>query len=141
MAVIVTRAASWPCCTLHVCFISLRRLRVFNPSTKMRAARSLAYRTNAQMCTLRYNVVFLLADGGALNYAGTLHWLEQIDAQLASAIEVVICLDSLASASETEPLYLHTSRPEKDPVAKRLYDVCVLISISTTLMTTETKLI
>lgn len=70
----------------------------------------------------RYNVVFLLSSGAGLNFAGTRHWIDSsaTGSAVRDSLEWVICLDALARAGGE--LYLHVSRPSKDPLAARLYD-------------------
>eukprot|EP01094_Clydonella_sp_ATCC50884_P004690 TRINITY_DN13720_c0_g1_i2.p1 TRINITY_DN13720_c0_g1~~TRINITY_DN13720_c0_g1_i2.p1 ORF type:complete len:551 (+),score=199.19 TRINITY_DN13720_c0_g1_i2:175-1653(+) len=69
----------------------------------------------------RYNMLFMLADGGSLNHAGIEAWLAEADALLVSSIELVVHLDSL-DAGPSDPLYMHASRPRKNPEPQRLYD-------------------
>jgi len=68
----------------------------------------------------RYNLLFVLATGGHFNFMGSKQWLNQADERITRNLEAVICLDQLGE--DSNDLYLHASRPEKDPVAKRLYD-------------------
>jgi hypothetical protein len=69
----------------------------------------------------RYNVVFLLTSGTELNYAGTRHWVDTsaTGSAVRDSLDWVLCLDGLARDGG---LYLHASRPSKDPKAARLYD-------------------
>lgn len=69
----------------------------------------------------RYNVVFLLSSGSHLNFAGTRHWIDSsaTGSAVRDSLDFVICLDGLGLAGD---LFLHASRPAKDPAAARLYD-------------------
>ena len=90
-----------------------------------------------------YNILFVLTTGGHFNFYGSKQWLNQLDERLVKSLEFVICLDSLGEGTyneditmfhsncfvlfyvtlDSDSLYLHTSRPERDEKAKRLYDV------------------
>lgn len=67
----------------------------------------------------KYNILFLLLDGGAYNHAGAATWLGEADARLLSSVELVLSLDSLSNARGN--LYLHASRPDKTELPQRLY--------------------
>merc|ERR1712072_693854 len=67
----------------------------------------------------KYNIVFVLTGAGRMNFAGTRHWLERADARLLENIELALCLDTLGQG---EGLYLHISKPAKDPEIVKLYD-------------------
>jgi hypothetical protein len=75
----------------------------------------------------RYNVVFLLSSGSHLNYAGTRHWIDSsaTGSAVRDSLEWVLCLDGLAREGE---LFLHASRPPKDPNAARLYDTFTAVA-------------
>eukprot|EP00026_Physarum_polycephalum_P007378 Phypoly_transcript_07437.p1 GENE.Phypoly_transcript_07437~~Phypoly_transcript_07437.p1 ORF type:complete len:545 (+),score=85.23 Phypoly_transcript_07437:27-1637(+) len=67
----------------------------------------------------RYNIVFVLTSAGSLNYLGTAKWLdERSNAGALDNVEFALCLDSLAGPN----LYLHVSRPPKDPATQKIYD-------------------
>ncbi|KAL6070259.1 Nicalin [Balamuthia mandrillaris] len=68
----------------------------------------------------RFNLLFVLTSGGRLNYAGTKHWLEGLDSRLLSSIDFALCLDSL---SQGDQLYMHVSRPPKDPKISQLFQI------------------
>jgi len=70
----------------------------------------------------KYNLLFVLTSGEEFNYLGSKNWLRDIDDNIAKSLDFILCLDSVGTASLDEPLYLHTSRPPKDPTAKRLYE-------------------
>lgn len=95
-----------------------------------------------------YNILFVLSAGGHFNHMGSKQWLNQVDDRIIKSLEFVLCLDSLGhgkfefknitifkiqnvikkyspflNSLDSKNLYLHTSRPEKDSLAKRLYDV------------------
>ncbi|KAL1513547.1 hypothetical protein ABEB36_002947 [Hypothenemus hampei] len=63
----------------------------------------------------KYNIVFILAGGGKINFQGSKKWLEdQLDSSEGSLIQeaaFVLCLDTLA-ASDT--IYMHVSKPPKE---------------------------
>ncbi|KAL6058179.1 Nicalin, variant 2 [Balamuthia mandrillaris] len=73
----------------------------------------------------RFNLLFVLTSGGRLNYAGTKHWLEGLDSRLLSSIDFALCLDSL---SQGDQLYMHVSRPPKDPKISQLFQVSFSLS-------------
>jgi len=67
----------------------------------------------------RYNLVFVLTSAGSLNYVGTSKWLdERSNAGVLDSVEFALCLDSLAGSE----LYLHVSRPPKEPATQKIYD-------------------
>eukprot|EP01105_Mastigella_eilhardi_P026421 TRINITY_DN7644_c0_g1_i1.p1 TRINITY_DN7644_c0_g1~~TRINITY_DN7644_c0_g1_i1.p1 ORF type:complete len:556 (-),score=199.38 TRINITY_DN7644_c0_g1_i1:59-1696(-) len=68
-----------------------------------------------------FDLTFLLTAGGALNFAGARHWLEAVSEEAAAGIEFALCLDSVAG-SAGDDLYLHVSKPPKEPAVQRLYD-------------------
>jgi len=62
------------------------------------------------------SLVFLLAGGGKINYAGTKRWLEEhldmdTTSDMLANVDFVLCLDSLAKDSA---LKLHVSKPPKE---------------------------
>lgn len=87
----------------------------------LHAARALSKLYMNARTQARYNVVFLLSSGSHLNFAGTRHWIDSsaTGSAVRESLEWVVCLDGLAAAGE---LFLHVSRPAKDPAAARLYD-------------------
>lgn len=69
----------------------------------------------------RYNILFLISSGAKLDFEGTHQWLDMaLTDEIRNSIEYTICLDSL---SNTNDLFLHVSRPKKDPKAQKLYDI------------------
>lgn len=68
-----------------------------------------------------YNIMFLISSGAKLDFEGTQQWLEMaLTDEIRNSIEYSICLDSL---SNTNDLFLHVSRPKKDPKAMKLYNI------------------
>jgi len=69
---------------------------------------------------VHYDILFLLTSGGALNYQGSNHYINNLDSTLLENLQYVLCLDSLAN-SENE-LFVHLSRYPKpeDDVSFRL---------------------
>ncbi|KAH1008079.1 hypothetical protein HUJ04_005225 [Dendroctonus ponderosae] len=63
----------------------------------------------------KFNIIFVLAGGGKINFQGSKKWLEeQLDSSEGSLIQeasFVLCLDTLA-ASDT--IFMHVSKPPKD---------------------------
>ncbi|XP_050305475.1 nicalin-1 [Anthonomus grandis grandis] len=63
----------------------------------------------------KYNILFVLAGGGKINYQGTKKWLEdQLDSSEGSLIQdasFVLCLDTLATS---DTIYMHVSKPPKE---------------------------
>jgi hypothetical protein len=67
----------------------------------------------------KYNLHFLFASGGKLNYQGSKKWIDDYhdqkhQQQLPNDIDVVICLDSLGQSNQ---LYMHVSKPPKETQA------------------------
>nr|XP_039257642.1 nicalin-1-like [Styela clava] len=70
----------------------------------------------------KHNILFLLSGGGKFNYQGTKRWIEdaldnptagsETISNLLSNVNVVLCLDSLAS--KAGHLHMHVSKPPKD---------------------------
>lgn len=70
----------------------------------------------------RHNILFLLSGGGKFNYQGSKKWIEdaldnpssssETISNLLSNVNVVLCLDSLASNSGQ--LHMHVSKPPKE---------------------------
>lgn len=70
----------------------------------------------------RYNLMFLLSSGSKFDFEGTRLWIEkELSETLASSIEVVISIDSIGKGDK---LFLQASRPSKDAVASKVYDIC-----------------
>jgi hypothetical protein len=69
----------------------------------------------------RCNVVFLFSSGSHLNYAGTRHWIDAsaTGSAIRDSLDWVLSIDGIGQQGE---LFLHASRPAKDPNAARLYD-------------------
>jgi len=66
-----------------------------------------------------HNLLFVLTGAGKLNFAGTKQWLQNTDMRLLESVEFALCLDTIGSGSEA--LYLHVSKPRKEPVVDALY--------------------
>ncbi|CAF1248990.1 unnamed protein product [Adineta ricciae] len=69
-----------------------------------------------QTTRAKYNLHFLFAAGGKLNYQGSKKWIDDYhdqkqQQQLPNDVDVVVCLDSLGQSNE---LYMHVSKPPKD---------------------------
>jgi len=67
----------------------------------------------------KYNLHFLFAAGGKLNYQGSKKWIDDYhdqkhQQQIPNDVDVVICLDSLG---QSDQLYMHVSKPPKDTQA------------------------
>ena len=67
----------------------------------------------------KYNLVFVLTGAGRVSFGGAKHWLDRADARLLENIELALCLDALGQG---EGMYLHISKPAKDPEIIQLYD-------------------
>jgi len=65
-----------------------------------------------------YNLIFVLTAGGKMNFAGARSWLSNTDVRLLDTIEFALCLESVGLGSE---LFLHTSKPLKDPTLSKLF--------------------
>lgn len=87
----------------------------------LQVARALSKLYANQRTQARVNVVFLLSSGSHLNYVGTRHWLDlsATGSAVRDSLEWVLSLDGLGQEGE---LFLHASRPAKDPKAAHLYD-------------------
>ncbi|UJR10050.1 hypothetical protein I4U23_014272 [Adineta vaga] len=69
-----------------------------------------------QTTRAKYNLHFLFAAGGKLNYQGSKKWIDDYhdqkqQQQLPNDVDVVVCLDSLGQSNQ---LYMHVSKPPKD---------------------------
>jgi Zn-dependent M28 family amino/carboxypeptidase len=73
---------------------------------------------------IKYDLLFVLTSGGNLNFQGTQHFIDNLDATIQDNLQYVLCLDSLAGDEE---LYLHVSRYPKEPEenAKRIHKVSI----------------
>ncbi|CAF5011018.1 unnamed protein product, partial [Rotaria sp. Silwood1] len=72
-----------------------------------------------QTTRAKYNLHFLFAAGGKLNYQGSKKWIDDYhdqkhQQQLPNDVDVVVCLDSLGQSNE---LYMHVSKPPKETQA------------------------
>jgi len=67
----------------------------------------------------KYNIVFVLTGAGRENFAGAKHWLDNADTRLLENIELALCIDALGAG---DSVYLHISKPAKDPEILRLYN-------------------
>eukprot|EP01012_Entosiphon_sulcatum_P041455 TRINITY_DN552_c1_g1_i1.p2 TRINITY_DN552_c1_g1~~TRINITY_DN552_c1_g1_i1.p2 ORF type:complete len:535 (+),score=84.67 TRINITY_DN552_c1_g1_i1:1869-3473(+) len=65
-----------------------------------------------------HNLIFILGNGGHLNYLGIRQWLQKSPPVLGN-IEFALCLEGLGA----EQLYLHVSRKPKDDNVKQLYEI------------------
>jgi len=99
-----------------------------------------------------YHLLFLLTGTGHMNYAGTRHWLEQLDIQLMDSIDFVICLDDLdyissgvadadADADAGAQLYLHYSKNPTNSLMKSLLNSFAASSTSSTTSSTSSSTI
>ncbi|CAD7701195.1 unnamed protein product, partial [Ostreobium quekettii] len=70
------------------------------------------------------NILFLLTGAGELDYMGLKHWLKTADNRVLDSLEFVICLDTLSDWANpgANELYLHYSKPPKDPTVQKWYD-------------------
>lgn len=66
----------------------------------------------------RYNLVFVLTGAGRVSFGGAKYWLDRADARLLENVELALCLDALGQG---EGMYLHISKPAKDPEIIQLY--------------------
>ncbi|XP_066262582.1 BOS complex subunit NCLN [Euwallacea similis] len=70
----------------------------------------------------KYNIVFVLAGGGKVNFQGSKKWLEeQLDSSEGSLIQdasFVLCLDTL-TASDT--IFMHVSKPPKEGSSSSIF--------------------
>lgn len=69
----------------------------------------------------KYNILFILTSGGEFNYQGSKHWLKEADDRILKSLDFALCLDAF-SGDISDELFLHTSRPVKDPTAKKFYE-------------------
>jgi hypothetical protein len=67
----------------------------------------------------KYNIVFVLTGAGRMNFAGARHWLDRAEHRLLENVELALCLDALGQG---DGMYLHISKPAKDPEIAKLYD-------------------
>lgn len=65
-----------------------------------------------------HNLLFLLTAGSPFNFAGTRHWLSEVDSRVLDAADFAVCLDSIGSGNE---LFMHTSKKEKTESIKSLF--------------------
>lgn len=66
-----------------------------------------------------YNILFILTGAGRFNFAGTKHWLRNIDSRVLESIEFALCLESLGHGDN---LYLHVSRSPKSTEIRNIYE-------------------
>ncbi|CAF1374722.1 unnamed protein product [Rotaria sordida] len=69
-----------------------------------------------QTTRAKYNLHFLFAAGGKLNYQGSKKWIDDYhdqkhQQQLPNDIDVVVCLDSLGQSNQ---LFMHVSKPPRE---------------------------
>jgi len=67
------------------------------------------------------NLLFVLTGGSRLGFAGTKHWLKQLDQRILNRLDFVLCLDSLTSMIEQQKLYIHISEKTNDKNVINLY--------------------
>jgi len=67
-----------------------------------------------------YNILFVLTSGGRLNFAGTRHWIKELDPKIRESIEFALCLDTIGTS---DPVHLHISKPVQnlDENLRKLY--------------------
>ena len=72
---------------------------------------------------LKYDILFVLTSGGALNYEGTQHFINTLDSTILENLHYVLCLDSLGSAEKE--LNIHVSRFPKptEETAHKIYKI------------------
>lgn len=68
-----------------------------------------------------FNLLFLLTGGGGLDFMGLKDWLSTADTRTLNSIDFVISLDELSGLLTEGNLYLHYSKPTKDPHAQKWY--------------------
>jgi len=73
---------------------------------------------------IKYDILFVLTSGGALNYEGTQHFINTLDSAITENLHYVLCLDSLGSFDDKE-LYIHMSRSPKsnEETALKMYKI------------------
>eukprot|EP00899_Mesostigma_viride_P016086 jgi/Mesvir1/24479/Mv21836-RA.2 len=71
-----------------------------------------------------HNLLFLLTGGGQQNYEGLRHWLANADARITESIDMAVCLEGVGSwgPQPDQGLFLHVSKPAKDPFVQQVYD-------------------
>lgn len=72
-----------------------------------------------------FNLLFLLSGGGRMNFAGSKMWLDKTDSRIVDGLDAAICLDTIGSAGG---LNVHVSRTDKDPKAKKLFEIFQTVS-------------
>lgn len=72
---------------------------------------------------LKYDILFVLTSGGALNYEGTQSFINSLDSAILENLNYVLCLDSLGNIDNE--LNIHISRLPKnnEETAQRLYKI------------------
>jgi hypothetical protein len=67
-----------------------------------------------------YNILFVLTSGGRLNFAGTQHWIKELDPKIRESLEFALCLDSIGS-SDGLNLHIAKSVQNVDEGVRKLY--------------------
>ena len=74
-----------------------------------------------------YNVVFLVSSEARVSYQGTKLWLSDLDPSLVDNVELALYLEDLVLPHQNgdgkAKMFLHASRPAKDPAAAAFYDI------------------
>ena len=75
-----------------------------------------------------YELVFVMAAAGALNFAGSTQFLNEVEPRLLETVDFVLCLDDLLGHADTdaaekkdEEMYLHVSRPRTDATLANVF--------------------
>jgi Zn-dependent M28 family amino/carboxypeptidase len=78
---------------------------------------------------IKYDILFVLTSGGALNYEGTQHFINNLDSTVSDNLQYVLCLDTIAGSHD---MNMHVSRfpKENDEHGQRLYKVSILNYLS-----------
>lgn len=93
----------------------------------------------------QYNLLFIASSGGPLGFEGTRQWLGDTEPTFLETLEFSLCLDSLAPAPPGQPgaeagdLYLHYSKPAKEPDVAKWYSAVASASELAGLMLTESQ--
>ena len=77
----------------------------------------------------KYDLMFLMTSGGALNYYGDNHFISNFDSSILENIQYILCLDSISEINNENQLYVHLSRypKEEEDLAFRFQKVSLII--------------
>ncbi len=72
---------------------------------------------------IKYDILFVLTNGGALNYEGTQNFINSLDSAILENLHYVLCLDSIGNADKE--LNIHVSRFPKnnEETAQKIYKI------------------